>query len=98
MAELTHQGVAHHLSSNDAVECSELQWNGVNAVAHQIRDGCFHWYVSWFQSPSSAQEFLGALRKSDLPFHLEHHKDRLVFLLAKQHESDYNDLLAGGFP
>jgi len=95
LAELTRDGVPHHRTDNGAVECSEAEWGGVNGIAHKIRDSCYPWYFSWSQSPADSEEFLVALHKSRLPFQLEHHKDRLVFLLARQHESDYNDLLAG---
>jgi hypothetical protein len=33
-------------------------------------------------------------RQSELPFQLEHHKDRVVFLLAKEYETQYHALLA----
>jgi hypothetical protein len=35
------------------------------------------------------------LRQSALPYQVEHHKDRTVFLLAREHESEYIELLAG---
>ena len=95
LAGLTRSGVPHHRTDNGTVECSEAEWGGVNGIAHKIRDSCYPWYFSWPQSPADSEEFLVALRKSRLPFQLEHHEDRLVFLLARQHESDYNDLLAG---
>ena len=95
LAELSRSGVPHQRAVDGAVECSENEWGAVNDVAHKIRDSCFRWYFSWIQPASAGQDFLKELRKSKLPFQLEHHKDRLIFLLAKQHEHDYNDLLAG---
>ena len=95
LTELMRHDVPHHLAADGTVECSETEWGAVNDVAHKIRDSCFRWYFSWFQPRPEAEEFLVELRKSELPFQLEHHKDGLVFLLAKQHENDYNNLWAG---
>jgi hypothetical protein len=95
LAELARNSVPHQRAQDGTVECSEDEWGAVNSAAHKIRDSCFRWYFSWFQSASEADDFLVELRKSNLPFRLEHHKDRLVFLLARDHESDYIDLVAG---
>jgi hypothetical protein len=94
LSELARKGVPHHISGTGAAECSAPEWGGVNGVAHTIRDSCFPWYFSWFDPESAAQDFLARLRQSELPFQLEHHKDRVVFLLAREYETQYHALLA----
>jgi hypothetical protein len=94
VSELARLGVPHVLAESGAVECPDTDWNQVNSVAHEIRDSCFRWYFSWFDSETDAQHFWAALRRSDLPFQVEHHKDRTVFLLAREHESDYGALMS----
>ena len=98
VSALTQSGVPHALGLGRAVECSKEQWLAVNDVAHTIRDSCFRWYFSWCDTPEGSAEFLAALKRSGLPFKLEHHKDRDVFLLSRSHEAEYLELSlqAGG--
>jgi hypothetical protein len=94
IAALISQEVQFELGLNRAVECTKAQWDGVNSVAHTIRDGCFRWYFSWWDTPELTGRFLKVLRKSGLPFQLEHHENRDIFLLSKQHEAAYLELSA----
>jgi len=77
-----------------AVECSEEQWISVNTVAHSIRDSCYKWYFSSWDTQELSDRFLAIVRESGLPFQLEHHEDRDIFLLSKSHESQYLALSA----
>jgi len=94
IASLASQGVPFELGSNRAVECTKAQWIAVNSVAHTIRDSCFKWYFSWWETPELTERFLEVLRESGLPFQLEHHEDRDIFLLSKKHEAAYLELSA----
>lgn len=91
---LEKNGIAYELNSDGAVESSEAQWPAVNAAAHSIRDGCFRWYLSWFDKLRDSDDFLAAVRRSGLPCQVEHRKNRMVFLLAKAHENEYDQLMA----
>jgi len=63
-------------------------------VAHTIRDGCYKWYFSWWETQALSDRFLALLRESGLPFQLEHHADRDIFLLSKAYERQYIELSA----
>jgi hypothetical protein len=39
-----------------------------------------------------ADQFLELLRQSNLPFQLEHHQDRDVFFLPREHKSEFEEL------
>ena len=94
VSALTQSDVPFTLGNGGAVECTNEQWLAVNNVAHTIRDSCFRWYFSWCDTPEGTSEFLTALKGSGLPFKLEHHKDRDIFLLSKSHEAAYLELSA----
>ena len=94
VAALVQGGVAFSAGPFGAVECSEDQWASVNAVAHTIRDSCYKWYFSWWDTQEQLDRFLAVVKASGLPFQLEHHADRDIFLLSKAHESQYVELSA----
>ena len=93
LTELQRQKVPYGLGPNQAVECSSDEWSAVNAVAHVVRDGCFKWYFSWWKTQRETERFLEAVRKSGLPFELEHHKDGIVFLLARANATAYESVM-----
>ena len=92
LSELSKKGVSFRRAPDGAVECSDAEWGAVNDAAHAVRDACFRWYFCWCDTPADAEAFLRALRRSTLPFQLEHHRDRMVFLLDKQHQDRYHEL------
>jgi hypothetical protein len=94
---LAQSGVAFSAGALGAVECSEEQWMAVNAVAHTIRDSCYKWYFSWWDTQELTDRFLAVVRASGLPFQLEHHADRDIFLLSKAYEPQYIELGAQVF-
>ena len=94
VSALVRGGVAFSSGAGGAVECTEEQWSSVNAVAHTIRDSCYKWYFSWWETQELSDRFLAVVKASGLPFQLEHHADRDIFLLSKAHESQYAELSA----
>lgn len=84
VSDLGQRSVAHSISTSGAVECSTSKWLAVNDAAHAIRDSCFRWYASWFDSASDAEWFWEQLRKSDLPFQVEHHRRIAGFVTLQQ--------------
>lgn len=86
---LRESGLAETLDAQRTVRCTDDQWPKVNAIAHRIRDGCFPWYFSWFESDQTAREFETYLRANGFRFELEDHGDRLVFLLPKEDQGKY---------
>ena len=95
--ELRRQRVPFTLTAVGAVECPDSDWDAVNSVAHKIRDSRFPWYFSWLNTREDSERFLQALRIADLPFELEHHEDRDVFLLPRADKSKHAEVLARAF-
>lgn len=92
ITELRQRKLNFGLSEEGAVECESAHWNDVNNVAHIIRDRCFKGYFTWFPTQGMARQFLELLRGSGLPFQLEHHKDRDVFFLPREHKAKFEEL------
>ena len=70
-------------ADDGTVICTDEQWPEVNSVAHRVRDGCFKWYFSWCNTRSGAEALEEHLRANGLRFELEHHENRVVFLLPR---------------
>jgi hypothetical protein len=87
-------GARYRIGFLGAVECDDEAWAQINSVAHAVRDGCFRWYSVWWKTAAESEAFLVQLRASNLPFQLEHHEGRYVFLLAREHRAAYEDLFA----
>jgi len=94
LSELISNKVAHHVTTLGTIECSEDEWCAVNQVAHTIRDSCYRWFFYIFKTTPEAERYLLQLRKSKLPFQIEHHKDQIILLLAKAYEDEYDQLWA----
>lgn len=77
---------APQIAADGSVVCTEAQWPLVNNVAHNVRDACFKWYASWCETEDGAWDFEEHLRSNGLRYEIEHHEDRLVFLLPKSDE------------
>lgn len=74
---------AIQIADDGSVICTEEQWPMVNDVAHKVRDGCFKWYFSWCDTQEGTREFEEHVRSNGLRYEIEHHGDRVVFLLPK---------------
>ena len=94
VSALLRNGVAFSTGADGAVQCTQEQWDSVNLVAHSVRDSCYRWYFSRWDTPEEINRFLAAVRASGLPFQLEHHENGDIFLLSKAHESQYLELSA----
>ena len=94
VAALRKAGLAFNIRDDGAVTCTANNWPAVNTVASKIRDSCFRWYFSWWKDPESAHLFWEEMKASGLPFQVEHHSDRLVFLLPKGSE-DLHEVISG---
>ncbi len=70
-------------ADDGAVACTEEQWSVVNDVVHQVRDACFKWYFSWCNTEEGTRDLEQHLRSNGLRYEIEHHGNRLVFLLPK---------------
>jgi hypothetical protein len=91
---LRKAGLAFDLCDDGTITCTADDWPAVNTVASKIRDSCFPWYFSWWKDPESAHLFWEEMKSSGLPFQIEHHSDRLVFLLPKGSE-DLHEVISG---
>ena len=89
VSELRRVNAHFTVAVDGGVECSAAHWEEVNSVAHTIRDSCFKWYFSWLDTPELSNRFLHLIRSSGLPFQLEHHEDRDIFLLPKVDEGKH---------
>lgn len=92
ISELHRKKVLFRLRPDGTVECFEAQWADVNGTTHTIRDSCFRWYFSWFDHSGDADKFHRLLRQSGLPFELEHHEGRDIFLLSREYANQYDEL------
>lgn len=88
-AALRKAGLAFDVRDDGAVTCAADDWPAVNTVAHRVRDSCFSWYFSWWNNPESTHLFWEELKATGLPFQVEHHDDRIIFLLPKRNEDLY---------
>jgi ClpX C4-type zinc finger len=89
LRDLSEKGFQGTIGPDGTMSCSDEQWNDVNSIAHHIRDSCFPWYFSWFESSDSATEFETHLRERGFRFEIEEHGDRLVFILPKEDEGKH---------
>ena len=89
-------GAPHSIGGGGEVLSDPEFWGQVNAAAHEVRDSCFPWFFMWSDTPEGSSAFAERLRRSGLPFHVEYHRDRQVFLLAKQHRQQYETLHGEG--
>lgn len=71
------------IADDGSVVCTEEQWPIVNDVAHKVRDACFRWYFSWCYTEEGTRELEEHLRSNKLRYEIEHHGERVVFLLPK---------------
>jgi hypothetical protein len=92
VSELRRVNAHFTVAVDGGVKCSIAHWEEVNSVAHTIRDSCFKWYFSWWDTPELSNRFLQLIRASSLPFQLEHHEDRDIFLLPTVNEAKHNEL------
>ena len=83
LAGLKELPFALQVTDDGSVVCTEEQWPVVNDVAHKVRDACFKWYFSWCDSEEGTRELEDHLRSNGLRHEVEHHGERLVFLLPK---------------
>jgi hypothetical protein len=94
IAELRKAELAFEIREDGAVTFAATAWPSLNTVAHTIRDSCFPWYFFWWKDPESAHLFQRELKASGLPFQVEHHDDRMVFLLPRGSE-DLHEIISG---
>lgn len=94
IAALRKAGLAFDVRDDGAVTCEADDWPAVNRAAGVIRDSCFRWYYSWWKDPVPARLFWEEMKAAGLPFEVEHHDDRLVFLLPRGNE-DLHDVISG---
>ena len=83
LAGLKQLPFSPEIAADGSVVCSEEQWPIVNDVAHKVRDTCFKWYFSWCNTEGGTRELEEHLRSNRLRYEMEHHDDRVVFLLPK---------------
>jgi hypothetical protein len=86
IAALREAGLSFEVRDDGAVISAAVDWPALNAVASTIRDSCFRWYFVWWKSSEMASRFWEEMRAAGLPFQVEHHEDRIVFLLPKGNE------------
>ena len=83
---------AYSVESDGTVTCDEDAWLEVNSVIHTIRRGCFRWYLRWSDDPDWSAAFQAALIRSDTPFQIEYHNQRMAFLVPREHEQLHEKL------
>lgn len=83
LAGLKELPFALQIADDGSVVCTEEQWPLVNDVAHKVRDACFKWYFCWCDTEDGTRELEEHLRSNGLRYEIEHHGNRLVFLLPK---------------
>jgi len=83
LAGLKRLQFSPQIADDGSVVCTNEQWPLVNDVAHKVRDACFKWYFSWRETKEGTQELEDHLRSNGLRHEIEHHGDRVVFLLPK---------------
>jgi hypothetical protein len=76
-------GLSFDLSPDGTVTCTEADWPGVNGVANSIRTSFFRWYFICWKESDKSHRFWEEMRAAGLPFHVEHHDGRIVFLVPK---------------
>lgn len=86
MAELCKTTLPFEVRGDGAVVCADTEWTLLNGVAHKVRDSCFRWYLTWWMDLESPLLFLKELQTSGLPFQVEYHDDKMVFLSPKGSE------------
>src|SRR5215217_1939342 len=81
ITELGRANVSLEVRADGAVTCLPDDWPALNSVAHTIRDSCFGWYFIWWKTSEESHRFWQEMKASGLPFQVEHHEDKIVFLV-----------------
>ena len=92
VSELRRTSFSFGIGSVGEVTCAEADYSQLNGVAHIIRDRCFRWYFRWWKDNESAMAFWREMKKAGLPFQVEHHHDRIVFLLPRGSEDRHDEI------
>ncbi len=85
-------GLAYVVENDGTVSCDEEDYPWVADVAHTIRDACFRWYFRWSEDSNWSSAFWDALKTSGMPFQVEFHDRRVVFLLPKGSEELHDEI------
>jgi hypothetical protein len=94
ITELGKANVSFEVRADGAVTCLPDDWPALNSVAHTIRGSCFRWYFIWWKTFEESHRFWQEMKASGLPFQVEHHEDRIVFLVPRGSE-DLHRTIAG---
>lgn len=93
LAKLRKATVPFEVRSDGAVVCTGVNWSSLNGVAHAIRDSCFRWYFITWKTLELSHMFRQEMLSAGLPFQIEHHDEKLVFLVSKEDRSLHRDLI-----
>jgi hypothetical protein len=86
IAGLRKAGVSFAMRADGAATSEHTDWQTFSSVANAIRDSCFRWYFSMWNDQGPALRFWEEMKEAGLPFEVEHHDDRIVFLLPRGSE------------
>jgi membrane-bound lytic murein transglycosylase MltF len=92
ISRLQNAAVDFELTSDRAASCTESEYPKLIEAALLIRDSCFRWYLTWWDDKELAMAFWREMKAAGLPFQVEHHEDRLVFLLPKGGEDRHEEI------
>lgn len=92
LSELRRTDIPFTIESDTTVTCGEAEHSRIVDVAHKVRDSCFRWYFRSSDDIKWSEAFWNELKTSGLPFQVEYHDQRIVFLLPKGSEELHDEI------